>query len=246
MDTMLSLVTAALAPLQTLSLKIMAVMPAVVAAFLLLFVGAFAAHWLRYLTEHVLDMLKIDDYARRVGFSNIIERVGLGSHVTRLIGVVVYATIVMAFILGAADVMRFSFVADYLDRLLSFGPSLIAAVVVLGAGLFLGDLIGRIVHAAAEANHVRGSDVLMRITHAIVVIFSGIIALESLGIDVRLIYENHLNVIVTALSIGCAIAIGVAFGLAGKETAGRLISDITPKSKPVNNTAREPKLRLVK
>jgi hypothetical protein len=217
-----------------------------VAALLLLFVGALLAHGLRTLTEHVLDMLKIDDHARRIGFDGVLARLGLGSHVARLIGIVVHATIVMAFILGAADVMRFSFVSEYLDRLLVFGPSLIAAIVVLGGGLFLGDLFGRIVHSAAEANHIRGSDVLMRITHGIVVIFSGIIALERLGIDVRMIYENYMNVIVITVGAGCAIAFGVAFGMAGKDTAGRLISDLTPKSKPVSGTSREPKLRVVK
>lgn len=245
MDTMLSLVTAALTPLHMLGSKIMAVLPAVCAALLLLFVGGFIAHWLRYLTEHVLDMLSIDDYSRRIGFGRIPERLGLGSNLTRLCGVVVYATIVMAFILGAADVLGFSFVMDYFTRLLDFGPSLIAAIVVLGAGLYIGDLAGRIVHSAAEANRIRGAEVMMRITHGVVVIVSGIIACEHLGIDLRILLD-HMNVIVAGIVLACAIAFGVSFGMAGRDTAGRVISDLTPKSRPVNGSAREPKLRVVR
>jgi len=246
MDTLVRLVMAAMAPLHMLGVKIVAVLPAFAAALLLLFVGGLLSHWLRSLTEHVLDMLKIDDYSRRLGFSKLLARLGVGSHLPRFIGLVVHATVLTAFVLGAVNVMGFPAISDYLYRLLEFVPTLISAIVILAAGLFLGDLAGRIVHNAADANSIRGADSLMKVTHGIVVIFTGIIALELLGIDVRGLVYEHINVLVTAIMFGGALAFGVAFGMAGKETAERWIRDLTPKNKPVPGIAREAKLRVVK
>lgn len=247
MDMIQGFLMAALAPLQSLTLKIWAVLPAVAASLLLLLVGAFAGHWLRYLTEHAFRMLNVDDYVRRVGLSNIIARLGLGPHLTPVAGVVVYAIVLLAFILGAAEAMGLPIVSDYLHRVVAFCPRLISAVLVMGGGLYIGDLAGRIVHRAAEANRIRGSEALVKITHGILVIFSGIIALETLGIDVRVFFTDFLQILVAAVGLGCAIAFGVSFGMAGRDSAEKWIRDLTPKGgKGSSNDAPEHKMRVVR
>jgi hypothetical protein len=233
-------IMAALSPLMALSMSVVAFLPAMVAGIVLLLVGALAAHWLRVLVERVLKMLTIDEVSHRAGVSAVLARLGMGTSLIHLIGVVVHTTLIVAFLLASANAFGLGIVPEYLRRVVGFLPTLMAVVLVLGGGLFLGDLTGGIVRRAADANHVRGSEALMRITHGLLVLFSGLIALEILGIDIR-IFLDSMPIIVGAVGLGCAIAFGVAFGMAGRDTAERFIRDITPRSATkaeVNGSAR--------
>jgi hypothetical protein len=145
--------------------------------------------------------------------------------------------------MGAAEAVGFSAVPDFLYRIVAFAPRLIGAVLVLGGGLYLGDLIGRLVFRAADANRIRGAEALMRVTHGLVVIFSGLLAMDHLGID-RSILTDSMHIIVASIGLGCAIAFGVAFGMAGKDSAEKWIRDLTPRSKASSNG--EPRTRVAR
>lgn len=229
MDVLQGHIMAALSPLMALSIKLVAYLPAFLAGVGLLLVGALAAHWLRVLVERVLGMLKIDEVARRAGASAVFARLGMGSSLIHLTGVVVHTTLIVAFVLAAAEAFGLGIVSYYLQRLIAFLPMLIAVMLVLGGGLYLGHLAGRIVHRAAEANRVKGSEALMRITHALLVLFSVSIALELLGLDVRTLSDS-MPIIIGSVGLGCAIAFGVAFGMAGRDMAERWIRDLTPRT----------------
>src|ERR1044072_4890242 len=113
MDMIVNFLMAALDPLRGLILEIQAVLPGIIAGVLLLFVGTFAAHWMLYITERVLRMVKLDEHFRRVGFSTILNRLGLGPSLTNLICVVVHGVIILSFVLGAAGAMGFPIVSEY-------------------------------------------------------------------------------------------------------------------------------------
>ena len=246
METALNFVMAALEPLRGLSLRLAGILPALAAGVLLLLIGAVAGHWLRVLVERVMKAAKVDDLFRRVGLSGILTRLGLGSSMTQLVGIVVHAVLILAFVVAAAEAAGFTIVNQFLARMLSFAPSLIAAVFVMGAGLFLGELAGGVVHRAATANRVRGADAIMRMTHGLVVIAAGLMALEVLGIDTR-IFLDSMRIIIASIGLGCAIAFGVAFGLAGRDAAERWIRDLTPKgSKESVNGGHHGKMRVVR
>src|SRR5690242_7637000 len=103
MDTILNMPTMALMPLEALGGKLGAFLPSVVAAVILLFVGGLAAYWVRLLVERVLNAVRIDDYSRKVGFSGILNRLGLGPSLVHLVGTVLHVTVILAFVLGAAE-----------------------------------------------------------------------------------------------------------------------------------------------
>ena len=243
MDTILNLASTALTPLYTLCGRIWAVFPGVVSALILLVVGGMVSYWLRYGVEEIMKAIRIDDYVQRVGLANVLKRLGLGTSLTHVTGVVVFTTIVLAFILGAADAVGLTIVPEYLHRLVAFFPQLTGVTVVMAAGLFLGDIAGRIVFRAAEANRVRGSEALMRMTHGLMVLFSTVLSLEILNIPVR-VFLDSMPIILGAIGLGCAIAFGVAFGMAGRDMAGRWIKDLTPRGS--SKDAPEERMRVVK
>ena len=245
MDTVLGYLMAAISPLVSLSGQIWAYMPGVAAALLLLLLGSLIAFWLRYLVGEVFKVVKVDDYVRRFGLSDVLNRLGLGHSLTHLIGVVAYSAVLLAFVLGAAEAVGLTIIPDYLHRVVLFSPKLIGVILVMGGGLFLGDIAGRIVHRAAEANRIRGAEALMRVTHGLLVIFSGVVALDILGISIHVFFDS-MQIFLAAVGLGLAIAFGVAFGMAGRDMAERWIRDLTPRSSKGAANEHEPRMRVVR
>lgn len=229
MEPLINVIMAALTPLIHFGERLIAVFPGYAAALLLLLVGGVLATWLRSLVEEALRMIRIDDYCQRIRLSEVLRRLGLGPSLTHLFGVLVFATVALAFLLGAAEVGELPIIPDFLHRIVGFVPKLIGVAVVLGGGMFVGDIAGGIIYRASEANHIRGSETLMRVMHGIVVIFSGFMALEILDFPLHYI-TDALPTILSHLGLGIAVAIGVAFGMAGRDMAGRVIRDMTPRS----------------
>lgn len=247
MDTILQYPLAVLSSLQELTLQVWTALPNLIAGILLLVVGLFIGHWVRTLSDTVLKAVRADDYSRQLGLSTVLTRLGLGASLMNLIGMVAYVTILIPFVLVSADAVHFTTASEFMRRTVEFLPRCAAAIFVLGVGLYLGDVLGRMVHRAADANRIKGSETLMRATHAVMVIFSGIVGLEYLGVDIMVI-NNYLPIVIGSLGLGFAIAMGVSFGLAGRDSAERWIRDLTPKSssRPVMSNGHEPKMRLVK
>lgn len=244
MDTILNIPAMALTPLFELSGKISAFLPAVVAAGVLLLVGGLAAYWIRYVVDHTLDSIKLDDLAHKTGVSGVLSRLGLGPSLVHLIGVVVHGVIILACVLGAGEALGIPVISEYLNRVLLFLPKLIGVTVVMGGGLFLGDIAGRIVHRCADANRIKGAEGLMKMIHGLVVLFSFLMALEIVGFPLQVITDS-MQMIVAAIGLGCAIAFGVAFGMAGRDTAGKWIKDLTPKATK-SSEDHEPRMRVIR
>jgi len=228
MDSVITLLMAALNPLHDLVLKLWGYLPSIVTALVLLLVGSFLARYGRIMMMRLMDILHVDEYARRIEAHHVLQRLGLGSSLTKVSGIVVFAVIMVAFLMASANAVGLSIVDEFLRRFLGFMPRLIAVVMVMGGGLYLGSLIERIVYRSANANHIRGSEALSRGTYGLMVLFSGFMALQILGIDTGILFQS-MRIIIASVGLGCAIAFGVAFGMAGRDAAGRWIHDLTPK-----------------
>jgi hypothetical protein len=231
MDMLLQVFANALEPLRALMVRVGDLIPMVIGALMLLVIGSWLGVWLRYPVDYLFKLARIDDHARTLGLSTVLYRLGLGPSLTHLVKTLVTAIVFLAFFVGAMDTMHLPMIGDFLRRLVGFAPTLMGTMIILGGGLYLGEMLGALVCRAADANHIRGSEGLMRVTHGLVVIFAGIIAMNNLGIDIIMIVNNSMTIIVAALGLSFAIAFGVAFGMAGRDSAERFIRTLTPSSK---------------
>ena len=99
-------------------------------------------------------------------------------------------------------------------------PSLIAAVIVALVGLIAADYV------AAKVTEVKAksSGIIANTLKLVIVVFTLIIALSQLGVDVS-IAENTVLIIIA----GIMLALGIGFGLAFKDEAKAIIKDVKKK-----------------
>jgi len=214
---------------QTLTLAFWAKIPSILGALVLLLLGSFLGRWLRRGVEKVLNFTKLDEYTNKIGVGNILNKLGVGQSPARIIGFLVYWLVFLAFLLSAANVIQLTVVSEFLQQIVLFMPKVIAAVFVLGGGLFLGHFLAEIVLKSAKANNLKGADMLSKATYGILVVFSALMALERLGINTSVI-SRSLEIVIAGICLGLAIAMGLAFGSAGKDVAAKWIQDLTKKN----------------
>jgi hypothetical protein len=127
----------------------------------------------------------------------------------------VFWLVMFAVILLAANALGLESLASVFGELVSYIPSVIAAIVIILVGIVLGQFVGGLIAASAGALH--GGRALARVGSGGVILLAVFMALQELGIAT--------DIVTTAFAIlfgAIALAIALAFGLGSRELAGEL------------------------
>jgi len=123
--------------------------------------------------------------------------------------------VMFAVILVAANALGLESLATVFGELVSYIPSVIAAIVIILVGIVLGQFVGGLIAASAGALH--GGRALARVGSGGVILLAVFMALQELGIAT--------DIVTTAFAIlfgAIALALALAFGLGGRELAGEI------------------------
>jgi hypothetical protein len=216
--------TAVLNPIQAGLARVVAVLPSVLLAVVLLLVGALLAQLLRKGIEKAFTVGQIDVWCDKVGLNTLLSHLGLGRSPTKVVAVLAWWFLFLVFLTGAANVLNLSIVSAVLDRLLSVAPRVVSAAFVLGSGVFVGTVLKDIVYNACMANRVKGASALSKLTRTVVVAYTAVTALEILGITQAITPATMQIILVSA-----GLASAIAFGLGGRDAAADILSHIRGK-----------------
>ncbi len=207
-------------PFLTFWSRVVATLPAVVGALILLLIGFMLGRGLRKTAEKLLAVIRLDEHTEKFGFNEILSRVGFGRSPSYIIGFLVYWLIVLVFIVSASNVLQLTVVSELLENFVLFIPKLIASMLILFGGLVFGHFAAQIVTNAAASNNIRGEAVLGKIASLIVIIFSSLMALQHLGIDTQLL-ASSFQIILGAIGL----ALAIAFGMGGRDVASDILKN---------------------
>ncbi len=194
-------------------------LPNIIAALIFILFGLFMARVLSSVAENFLCRIKLDSYTSRVGVNEVLARFGLGKSLVTVIGLVIYWSLILVFFVSAANVLNLTVISAILERfVMDFMPRIIAAIFIGFGGLLFAKFLGEVVLNSATANNLRGGRLLSQIVYFTVIVFAAIVALEQMGIEMKVI-RSSLNIILGSLGLAFAIA----FGLGAKDAAASLI-----------------------
>jgi hypothetical protein len=118
---------------------------------------------------------------------------------------------------GAADLLNSTAISLIITQIIDFFFSAIMALVIMGFGLYIANLVQKIVTSAAGTNgRFLGSAVRL-----IIIIFTVAMALGQLGLA-----ENIVNLAFGITLAAIAFAAALAFGLGSRDIAGREVDQI--------------------
>ena len=197
--------------------------PGLLGAIIIFFVGLLVGKVVGKVITQLVSLLKVDRLFESAGANDFMNRAGLKLNASGFIGGVAKWFIIIVFLMASLQIIGLTQVNDFLrEAVLYYLPKVIIASLVLVIATVLADAMKKIVRASAQAANIRSANMLGSITLYAIWIFAFIIALSELGIATA-----FMQILFTGFIAALAIALGLAFGLGGKEAANRAIEKIS-------------------
>lgn len=199
-----------------------AIFPKILLALIIFIIGWIIASTLGSLVTAGIDALKLDRLFKNAGTEEALARAGVRLHIGKVFGELVKWFIIVVFLVASLNILNLDQVTLFLQEVLAYIPQVIIAALILVAGTILADFARKFVSGSAAVANVRSSRMLGSIAYYAIWILSVVTALDKLGI-----FGYFGQILFTGLVVMFALAFGLAFGLGGKEAAGRFVNRIS-------------------
>lgn len=204
--------------------RLLSILPDLLGAFLILLVGLIVAPILGGVVKKVIDLLKIDLLAEKMGVKELAKGYSSDFSISLIIGKLVKWFFALAFIMAAADVLGWTRVTMFLNEIILYIPQVLIAIVILVFGIIAGNFFGTLVTRSLQASNapVNRPEIIGKITKWSLVIFAVLAALFQIGIAPSLIQ---------ILFTGIVLAIALAVGLGGRKKVEEILDEVYSKPK---------------
>lgn len=200
--------------------KILLVLPSLLAAVLILTIGFVVGRLISKLITKLLS---------GIGFDNILNKIGISvdpevykQTPSAVVGYISLILILMFSLIESFNVLGFSTVSTLIAEFIIFGAHVVFGVLIFSLGLYLSNLVGKILSASTMA-HV---GLVLIFSKFFILLISGAMALRQMGLAIEIIN------LAFGLTLGAiAVASAIAFGLGGKDIAEKKLDQWINKIK---------------
>jgi hypothetical protein len=207
--------------LRDLYMRLISFLPSFLVAIIVLIVGWVVAMFVAKIVKQVLHSIKVDEVGDKLGLDEVSARTGMKLSVSGTIAWLVKWFLLLAIFLAAADILGLAQISAFLNSVLRYIPSVIAAAGIMLVGTMVAHFLGRLVRHSVKAAGLKSADLLGSITQWAVMVFTILATLDQLGVA-----SAFVQTLFTGIIAMVAIAGGLAFGLGGKEHASKVLDVI--------------------
>jgi hypothetical protein len=211
-------------PVRQMLTRILAYLPVLIGALVILIVGWIVANAIKRIVDWLLKTIRFDTLADKTGISEILRKGDLKISAREVVSRLVYWLIVIMVLVMTVDALGLPKASDVLAGLFAYVPKVIAALLVLVVAMFLANFVSGIVRTAAGNANFPRPEIFAGISRWAIIIFAATIALAQLGIA-PLLVAGSFNIILG----GVCLALALAFGLGGKDTAAKYLEGLKKK-----------------
>lgn len=202
-------------------MTLIAYLPSVILAVVVFALGWAFGSVLGRAVEHLVSVLRVDNALHRAGFDRLSEKAGVRVSVAGFLGAVIKWLVIVAFTIASAEILGLTQVTQLLRDILVYIPQVIIAAVILVISMLLGDFVSRIVSHSAKATGMKGEAAAQMAKWAIVIVGGVFPALTQLRIA-----QGLVEVLFTGVVFAVSLALGLSFGLGGRDAAARVLERV--------------------
>jgi hypothetical protein len=192
--------------------------PKIIGFVLIIAAGWFIASLIDRGLAALLRTIRFNHFAERSGLADFVQKMGMNTDAAGMVGLVVRWFVRLIALVVAFDALGLPAVSEVLRQLLLWLPNVIVALVVLVIGGLAAGALSNVVRGSAAEAGLDNSDFLARIASVVVWAFAIVVAVNQLGIATELV-----NTLFMAVVGALALAVGLAFGLGGRDTAAEIV-----------------------
>ncbi len=193
---------------------ILTMIPNIATAIILILIGIWIGKWVKQMVVTLLVKLSLDTYVRKMG-------INANTSISNIIGTIVQILIVFLLAVQALNIVGLEFLVTLSTAVIAYLPMVIAAIVIIGVGLWLGYLVQKLLSSVLQGGHFK---VLPVIAKYAIITLSVFMALDQLKVA-----SSIVNAAFILILGGLALAFGLAFGLGGREFAKKRLDKLDRK-----------------
>ena len=210
-----------LEPVTQMLTRIMAYLPVLLGALVILIVGWIVAKAIKRLVDWLLKTIRFDTLADKAGISAILRKGDLKISAREVVSSIVYWLIIIMVLVMTVDALGLPKSSDVLSSLFAYVPKVIAALLILIVAMFLANFVSGIVRTAASNANLPKPEIFAGISRWAIIVFAVTISLGELGIGTLLVTATF-NIILG----GVCLALALAFGLGGKDIVAKYLEEL--------------------
>ena len=199
-------------------IAIIAFLPNVIVAVILFALGWIFGSILGHTASHLVNMLRVDKALDKAGLEKISQRAGVNVSVSGFIGGVIKWLIIVAFTIASSEILGLTQVTQLLSNILTYIPNVIIAAIVLVMATLIADFVYKLVSHSVRAAGVKGDFAAQVAKWAIVIVGGVFPALAQLKIA-----EGLIQILFTGIVFTISLALGLSFGLGGRDAAAKAV-----------------------
>lgn len=198
----------------------LAAIPRVIGFIVILVIGWLIASALAAGVAALLRAVHFNDLAQRSGLSGFVQNMGLRTDTAGVMANIVKWFVRLIVLVVAFDALGLPAVSAVLQQFLLWIPNLVVAVVILVIAGLAANALGSLVRGSAAEAGLSNTGMLETITRAAIWGFGIVVAVNQIGVA-----QTLVNTLFMGLVGALALAIGLAFGLGGRDTAGEIVDN---------------------
>ncbi len=180
------------------------------------------------LITEILKSVRFNKLFEKEGWRKALQRANVEVNPSEFIGAIFKWVFVIVSLLVAVDVLKLTAFAGFLTKVLDYVPNVIVAVLVFVVAIVISDIVEKLVRVSVERLKVGYGFLAASIVKWAIWIFTFFLILDQLLPDSLLVKTLYTSIVYGAVG-ALALGVGLAIGLGGKETAGKIISEMHRK-----------------
>lgn len=199
-----------LGPVQGMVNRILAMLPSVFAAAIVLVVAYFVGRIVAGLSASLLSAIGLDRLSARVGLTR--ETTPPAWMPSRVVGMALMVVIVLVAAMEGLAIVNFERLSTMLGDVVSLIAQVAVGLLIFAVGVALSSLAAR----AIRTSNVQAAGFLANAARVAILVLTGAMGLQQMGLA-----QEIVNLAFGLLLGGIAIAVAIAFGVGGRNIAAR-------------------------
>src|SRR5215210_6222502 len=192
--------------------------PRIIGFLVIIIIGWLISGALAAAVAALLRAIKFNMLAQNSGFQGFVHNMGLRTDPSGLLANIVKWFVRLIVLVVAFDALGLPAVSQVLQQFLLWIPNLVVALVILIIAGLAANALARLVRGATAEAGFTNPDMLSNVARIAVWSFGIIVAVNQIGIA-----QTLVNTLFFGLVGALALALGLAFGLGGRETADEIV-----------------------
>ena len=206
--------------------KILEISPSFFWAGVTLLFGILVAKFFEKISQRFLERIRLNSVLKRIGLKDSFEKIGISLDAQKFFSEIVQWFFIILFLMVSFEILGLSKFSDFLEKVILYFQNIFISILIFILASYLVDFSQKVFVGSLEKEKITYSRIFGKGFSLSIWVLATLAILYQLKIVPELILAIFVGVILIIV-----LVIGISFGLAGKEVAGKFLKEIEEKLK---------------